>query len=612
MTQDLESRLLDSLERDGPIDVVVHESEYKNYLVLQMKRLWLDPLYWRKRDYQKLLLFFRGYSFFRELGENEREFWANFHREIGYTNGLTNAHRDALEKALKSDERTKSLFIESDRREFVKTIDAIWGVRSLNARTLEKLFRRYYFRTTENTVNEELITRLLPDEPSEVSTRAARQAVSYNRIFSGLRQAIRFVLNRKIEPEPLDTLSQRLRALGHEFTDPNPIEFFINKAEAGLGRLFDTLRGEIKQKIPTKKRISYQSEFDTDEPDVGQRQKRSELFFVDIEYPLDTFEHGDLVTLEFKGIPQGQRRLELSGITAKSLEFKGNSISFYLETGTTTAQLFVDNEPAAPVKHLVSLPELEWTFFDHRSEALKFRPIEGRALIAEVRLADGRFARQRWKAMWDATGQTPLGFPLEIALDEYTIFVTLEVEPQAMRFIGTNGLSLAVLENKQVEFRFLPEATTAQHRVLYASQPNQLVPLEAWHTLHPELEDELIVERQVRKDWWEAVGKIPVRLLPVIHECKLYGRTLELFAFAPLGAVWQIQEADGIVHEYQVLPTHMQINLQNRNIWKQQTITITLHCGEYRWEKQLEYIPNMQEWLESELPFGLGWGSVAL
>jgi hypothetical protein len=140
----LDQELLKRLEQDGPIDVAVSDFEYREHLLPQMRYLWNEPFNCEATDYQRLLLFFRGYSFFRELGENEREFWRNFHQEIGYAGTLKKSHRDLLEKALKSDLTIKNLFVQNDKgeREFVITIDAIWGIRSLNARSLEKLFRR--------------------------------------------------------------------------------------------------------------------------------------------------------------------------------------------------------------------------------------------------------------------------------------------------------------------------------------------------------------------------------------------------------------------------------------------------------------------------------------
>ena len=142
-------------------------------------------------------------------------------------------------------------------------------------------------------------------------------------------------------------------------------------------------------------------------------------------------------------------------------------------------------------------------------------------------------------------------------------------------------------------------------------RPDHPVSLDQWYTLQPELEDQLIVEQQTRKDWWEAVGRIPIRLRPVVHECKLHGRTLELHAFAPLGAVWRIIESDGVIHEHSVLSSPLQVQLLNQKLWVCQTITVHLLCGQYTYTQQLEYVPNEQEWLESELRFGIGWGQLS-
>ena len=605
--QILDKNLLTRLERDDPINVEVSYTEYRNHLLPQVLAMWKQPWGWNQASYQRLLLFFRGYSFFRELGENEREFWANLHQELQFQSTLKNAHRDLLERALKSDTRIKDLFVQDDRREFVKTIDAIWGIRSLNAKTLEKLFRRYYFQVIQFEMTPELIRKLLSNASPEEIERTVRQSASYNRIFSGLRSAIEFILKHRVDTAHLETLSQRLHEAGFVFSDPNPIEFFRNKAEKALRTLLVQLRGELKIVEAKPKLIRIKEE--TDEDDVLRPKRTREEFQIEVQYSDNTYEFGNQVKLEFSDLPTGTRVLVLSGATEKKISFEGNHVAFYLNPGETLAQVLVANELAAREKRLFCLPELNWFFYDHRGEKLSHRPLEGRFLIAEVRVKeDGRYARKRWTARWDSMGEIALEFPLEFDLDELRIEVKLRTEPYGIRFFGADHQVLEELHHQVLQFQMLPVHLSPQHRVLYASQPDKTVALEEWQTLRPEIEDELIVERNLHKDWWEAVGRLPVQLEPVLHCCELRGVVLELYAFAPIGATWRIIENNDFEHCHDVSLESQQIAVRHPDRFLRREVIVRLECGVYNFETRFEYQPNLQEWLESELPFGIAWG----
>ncbi len=609
LDQKLDSLLLQRLERAGSIDVVISESEYKNHLLPWVLQIWKQNTAWDKAAYQRVLLFFRAYSFFRSLSEHENQFWETFYKEIGFHDQNSLQHYDFLERVLKSDLRISGLFVQTHRREFVRTIDAIWGIKSLNAKTLEKLFRRYFFQATQFEMTPELIRKLLVDASPEEIERTVRQCASYNRIFSGLREAIEFILKNRVDTAHLETLSQRLHEAGFVFSDPNPIEFFRNKAERALKTLLVQLRGELKVIQAKPKFIRIEQEPDEDE--VLQPKRTREEFQVEVQYSDNTYEFGSEVELKFSDLPMGTRVLKLSGTTEKEIHFKSNQVTFRLNIGETSAQVFVENEPAARVKRLFCLPELEWFFYDHCGEKLSHRPLEGRSLVAEVRIKeDGRYARKRWQAKWDSTGEIALEYPLDFDLDELHIEGKLRTEPYAIRFFGTDRQPLDELCNQVMQFQMLPLHLSPKHRVLYASQPEITVSLEDWQTLRPETEDELIVERNLHKDWWEAVGRLPVQLEPVLHYCELSGAVLELYAFAPIGAKWQIIEKGNFEHCHDVSLEPQQIALRHPNRFDSREVIVRLECGVYNFETRFEYQPNLQEWLESELPFGIGWGQL--
>jgi hypothetical protein len=615
----LEQKLLVALHAHGPIDVEIHESEYRQHLLLQMRSIWQRTQSWSPREQQIVLLFFRGYSFFRELSEIETEFWASLYKELQLADAnLTNAHYDLLEKALKSDPRIKDLFIrttrsplvktilssDTHRREFVKTIDAIWGIRSLNARTLEKMFRHYYFAGIES-VDEKFIHQTLLTEPAVVIERTIRQKASYNRIFGGLKEAIIFILEQKIPADPLDGLSERVRLAGHTLSDPNPIEFFRNKAEKALRNLLGSLSGVAKTATPTQRTEQIELE---EEEETTQRKKRRE-FQVTIQYPENTVEYGNPFRLEFANILVGRRVLQLTGATTKKIEVSGSSAVFMLEVGETHAQLFVDGEPATAKKRLNCLPQLIWTFFDHRHEPLRARPLEPQTLFARIELEDGCFVIVPWQARWDESGMMVRGASIDVQLEQYQIQATLLAPSHGIRFLAADETPLSVLQNRECKFKILPPETTATHRVQLGSG-SEFVPLEQWHTLHDNQNDELVIECQTQTGWWQVVGRIALELPIVLHEIKLEGRVLWLHASAPKDAHWKVEFEDSC----QLLPMQVapsQVTLLLKRLWTRQTIVVELVCKAVVYHRQvLVYTPNLANLLMYELPTGLGWGAL--
>ncbi len=338
----LDKELLARLERDGPIDVAVSLEEYEQNLLQKARVAWNYPDEWYFNTERQafFLLFLRGYSFYKELSENENEFWHNFP-----FSKPQNKHYDALEKTLKSDGGIQELFVThqrtigndltsctSNRRAFVTTIDNIWGIRSLNSKSLERLFRRYYFNYPDQEVTKELIRLLLRDENPEIQDRAVRQSTSYNRIFQGLYRAIQSILEQQIETNPLETLSERMRTLGFVFDEPNPIEFFRNKAEAALEHLLRDLRGQVKP----QKRSGISLAFEDDGTEQKATRRTSKTLEI-VRFPNGVYQYNERITLEFDHLPAGMRRLELTGVQTQRLEFSGNSIRLpILEVGETT------------------------------------------------------------------------------------------------------------------------------------------------------------------------------------------------------------------------------------------------------------------------------------
>ncbi|HEX2863815.1 MAG TPA: hypothetical protein VHN99_04555, partial [Deinococcales bacterium] len=236
--------LLARFDASGPIDLFVTFEEYRDRLIPLARRLWNEPGSWTPLDRKFFLAFLRGYTFYRELSEDEDQFWANFHQELGLTHDAPTAKQyDALWKALQVHAAPFCIVMggrERVRREFVKTIDAVWGIASLRASQLRTLFRAYYEERNGEVVTASVIRQLLPDAADSIQ----RQAAAYDRVFRGMARCLDFILDQDLPVEDLNPrdLSRQLRDAGVDLGDPDPITFFCNKSPTAVRELVAALR----------------------------------------------------------------------------------------------------------------------------------------------------------------------------------------------------------------------------------------------------------------------------------------------------------------------------------------------------------------------------------
>jgi hypothetical protein len=613
---DLDTELIHRLERDGPIDVFVTYQEYHEHLLPRVAGTWSKLQQWSPTSQRRFLLFLRGYSFYRELSEDENLFWHSLSDELNVPHsGLQNSDYDALEDILTLDSRIADLFIRRHRREFVKTIDAIWGIRSLNAASLEKLFRRYYFTHHTETVTAALIGVLGWDFEPQLLERSQRQARSYDLIFQSLRDAVRLILEHDIPAYPLETLADRVADLGYEFGDPNPIMYFFNKASRALENLLRDLRGEVKQRAPAA--TEYQIQLEEDVEFITKRRKEHNSV-VQVKYQTGTYEYGQEIWLDPVKLTSAVNAVQLSGATERHFSAASGSVSLkQLKPGVTFAQLLAGGEPAAPVQQLQVLPPHEWRFFDHRGEVFRERPVERRTLFAEIRLEDGRFQRVRWNAQWDSSGTQVIAYETQISFDEYDFTAYIACESQGARFYSVEGAALEEISDlSAVRVQVLPTTTTAQHRALLASAPALIANVEALSDLHPLERDELILERNINSAW-QCVARIAVATRSTIEQCELRGTMLHLHADAPRDALWRITERDlngaqVCTHEHPVTREPQQIPCLHPNRFAALSLSVTLESGTTRAERQLTKTADWSALLETELVRGLGWAALRL
>lgn len=208
--------------------------------------------YWMRWSTEEKLLFLgflRGYTLYREIPENEGEFWPHFYRELGLEPRIPSpAQYDALWDALTSHPQTRPhLVTKNGRRLFVVTIDRIWGARGLKAHVFAELFRRYWDAYADQPVDTQLLQKLNPELPENV----LRQADAYDRIFRGLVRVLevlkrnpslaRAYLGGTVSEAELEAY---LQEQGLVFSHPNPISFLRHKSEATLRSLIEHTVGQ--------------------------------------------------------------------------------------------------------------------------------------------------------------------------------------------------------------------------------------------------------------------------------------------------------------------------------------------------------------------------------
>ena len=231
--------ILGKLEQDGAIDLFVSEDEY-GFLKSHIRPLWRST-FWMSNDYKLLLAFLRGYTFYKDLSENENAFWQGFHEELRIKQSIPkNTQYDNLWEALSCYEETRAFRIrnENGKRQFVKTIDAIWGIRSFKASEVVPAFITYYQKYPGKTITPEIMGELLPfaDDTSE------KQLVNYHRVFKSMTAIVDHILDHDLAVADVDQLEQQLLEDNIALGEPNTLRYFSNKSQKALSEILGTLR----------------------------------------------------------------------------------------------------------------------------------------------------------------------------------------------------------------------------------------------------------------------------------------------------------------------------------------------------------------------------------
>ena len=239
------------VQQEGPVDLYLSEDDYDR-LKPTMVNLWTSR-HWT--DHRLLVLaFLRGYTFYRDLSEEESSFWRSFHDELGFgliNTNPTKSQYDELWEAFEAHPITnnKKFRDNSGDRQFVKTIDRVWGIHSLNSKQLIKFFIAYYRRKPGKAVTEDVmctVLRSIDENPED----HLQQLASYERVFTSMTQAVNVILKDELEglaksPEELEA---ELIRRGVELGDsPNALRYFTNKSHNAVSTIIAALR---RQRTP--------------------------------------------------------------------------------------------------------------------------------------------------------------------------------------------------------------------------------------------------------------------------------------------------------------------------------------------------------------------------
>jgi len=251
------------LKNNGPIHILLNEDEYV-YLKKYFKKIWLETnyKYWSEDERLIALGYLRGYTLYREIPENPKQFWVPFLAELGLDYSQPGQRRfDELWSAFSMHPQTREyLVIHNGRRMFVQSINKIWGVKGLRAVALGELLDEY-LKKRESDEKPNMRAMLIAKPEYQ---HLARHSETYKRIFEGV---YRLLSALKDEPDlawgylrgeitEKEFISE-LQSMGLFFSKPHPLKYLRNKSEKLLRKLLLThvklVDHKIKPQVQKKK-----------------------------------------------------------------------------------------------------------------------------------------------------------------------------------------------------------------------------------------------------------------------------------------------------------------------------------------------------------------------
>ncbi|PYE52046.1 hypothetical protein [Deinococcus yavapaiensis] len=613
----LEAEVLRRVRADGPVRLHVTGEEYV-WLRRAVRTLWDDHDGWwaRQEKFQLLFLaFLRAYTFYRDLSENDRVFWANFYRELELPpRPVTNAQYDNLWAVLTSHEETRPYCREtSGGRRFVDSIAAIWGIRSLTAAQLISFFGAYYNRFPGRPIDRALMQRLVPDADDVM----LRQAAAYDRVFRDMTRVVDFILdtNKNLARLAPDVLCARLEAAGVSLGTPNPVKFFAHKTEAGLWRLVTASDGGTRRRYRVHvARTTLRQPTDESDvtvqlaPGVGVegggvevrledreqfRSGRAELRFEHVRVPV----HGALV--------------RVSG----------------LSVGRHVGELYLNDQPAGRSVDVTILPAFEWQWTRQRGPL-----IERQWQVGSVRLHDGRFGTFRWQPSWECEDGRwrPGGSVARVWIDEALEFdVLVSAESYGARVLDpSDGSVVSRVSSPEVLRRaivrvFTPSKRRPQDvRAYVESVPDvRCSVLEGQHVAPladvTACSNDAVVLEVRHADVWHRLHAVPYDAPPLSWACEVRDGDLMIDVGAARNVRVRVEErarSGTCVEAYELLVPSgaFRHELRRSTVWEALDVTVSVVAeNEAVVSKRVSCPPRplVDAWSDL-LRHGLGWAAL--
>ncbi len=251
------------LKTHGPINFFVNEDEYA-YLKSVFKRLWLKDgcKSWSDDERLVALGYLRGYTLYREVPENPKEFWGPFFSELNVKQTQPNPFCfDELWEAFSTHPETRKYLVEkNNNRMLVETINNIWGVKGLRAKALAELLSEYLRERESGREPDAWAMFAAKSEYRHV----AHHSETYKRIFEGVYNLLsalkdepdlawRYLREKTSEEEFIG----ELQSMGLFFSKPHPFRYLRKKSEKLLRDLLTSYVGfgsyETISKVREKK-----------------------------------------------------------------------------------------------------------------------------------------------------------------------------------------------------------------------------------------------------------------------------------------------------------------------------------------------------------------------
>jgi len=609
------TELLERLEREGPLHLVIREDEYA-WLVNQARNTWRmaasSPQFLRKEHGLLFLAFLRGYTFYKDLSENEQLFWTQFHQTLGLEATLPRPNQyDALERMFDLHPQTCGQLLRSgpqrSRREFVKTVDHLWGFRSLTTQELLGFFQRYYNSYPGETIDEALVRRLSPS--AEANT--IRQAPTYDRLFRGLVQVVDHLLEQGVQVALLSCAEvvEKLEQAGFELDTPNPVRYLYAKSEQALA----TLLGQARE--GSRRRYQIQN--------TRTRLPSGTHSYVGATLAPGQHLEGQPVALRVEGGTRGEANLFLrleGNATVRVLG--GRATLAALPVGRYRAALWSQYEPLGQSLEFEVLPRLTWTLTHRRAD----EPLlEGQSQVGTVTLDDGLFATFRWTPRWEA-GSGGWEVPVQavsVVFETFTLTLELHGACYAARLMdvrdgsfphalhGPEDLAHLTVKTLVPEGKAYPEV-----RMGLESQPESTFSaLDHLGPVFPQIHERLLVEMKFDGNWFRLCAldfPVALGLDPVVLE----GRDLSVQVAGPSPLSLEVlEQATALcrgsqrVHKIEDLsPGWVHLRLKTP-LWQGAEVTLSLRSGSDQLTRTTTCpaTPTLQALLEQSLEGGLGW-----